>query len=411
MLDGLIEKGDAQYWKTIAALFLGSFATFALLYCMQPLIPVFSAVYHIPPASASLSISFATGSLAVAMLFMSWLSEAKGRKCVMAVSLLGSSVLAIAAAFSSNFALLLVIRILQGILLAGFPAIAMAYINEEFSPYITGLVMGIYVSGNSVGGLLGRIMISTLTDFFGWRFALGTLGFISVLASLWFWFSLPESRNFQPRPLRLKDTLAGVFGNLREAQLCCLYAVGFLIMGSFVTLYNYIAYPLMAPPYNLSQTIVGCIFVVYLVGTFSSTFMGKMADNVGSAKVLCLSLVIMLAGAVITLTMNIYIKVIGVAVFTFGFFGSHSVASSWVGKGRQTGKAQAASLYLLFYYIGSSILGAWGGKFLLWHGWKGVVLLIGLALSTALLVSVALWAREGQCTAGLQSYPAAHKKA
>lgn len=412
-MNGYIEKDDAQYWKTITALFLGSFVTFALLYCMQPLIPVFSAAYHIPPASASLPISFATGSLAVAMLFMSWLSEVKGRKCVMAVSLLGSAVLAIAAAFGSSFTLLLIIRILQGILLAGFPAIAMAYINEEFSPYITGLVMGIYVSGNSVGGLLGRILISTLTDFFNWRFALGAVGLLSVLVSLWFWFSLPESRNFRSRPIRFKDTLAGILENLQEPKLCCLYAVGFFIMGSFVTLYNYIAYPLMAPPYNLSQTVVGCIFVVYLVGTFSSTFMGKLADNMGSAKVLCLSLVIMLTGAVVTLNMNLYIKIAGVAIFTFGFFGSHSVASGWVGKGRKSGKAQAASLYLLFYYIGSSVLGAWGGKFLLWHGWSGVVLLIGLALSAALLVSAALLIKEDQYAASLRSvqYRAAHKKA
>lgn len=389
-----INKGDLKYWKTITALFLGSFVTFALLYYPQPLIKELAEEYHMAPATASLSISVATGSLAVSMLFMSWLSEVKGRKYVMVVSLVGSSILTILTEFASGFFVLLALRTLQGMLLAGFPAIAMVYINEEFSPRIIGLVMGIYVSGNSVGGLLGRIMISILTDISSWRVAVGVLGFLSVVMSLWFWFSLPESNNFCPKKMTIKKIIDSLYQNLHESELRYLYFVGFLIMGSFVTLYNYIAYPLMAAPYNLSQTIVGCIFVVYLVGTFSSTFMGKLADTMGNAKVLCLALGIMLMGAIITLNVNLYIKIIGVAVFTFGFFGSHSVASSWVGKDHNSDKAQSSALYLLFYYLGSSILGALGGKFLLWHGWSGVVLLIGISLSTAFLVAMTLWEKH-----------------
>ncbi|HEY3425187.1 MAG TPA: MFS transporter, partial [Negativicutes bacterium] len=138
-----IEREDKKYWQAITALFLGSFVTFALLYCTQPLIPVFSHEFNIPPSVASLSISLATGALAIFMLVMSWLSDAKGRKLIMAVSLLGTAVLAIVLAYSPDFRLLLVIRALQGMLLAGFPAIAMAYINEEFHPRNIGLVMGI----------------------------------------------------------------------------------------------------------------------------------------------------------------------------------------------------------------------------------------------------------------------------
>lgn len=389
-----IEQSDRRYWKTIAAMFLGSFVTFALLYCLQPLIPVFSGEFQIPPATAGLSVSFATGGLAVSMIFMSWLSDVKGRKYVMTLALVGSALLAIAVAFVQNFTVLLVLRALQGVLLAGFPAISMAYINEEFSPAITGLVIGIYVSGNSVGGLMGRLLISTLTDLFSWRLAVGVLGSVCVLMSLWFWLRLPESRNFRPKRMAPQAVVRGLIQALQDTELRCLYCIGFLIMGSFVTLYNYIAYPLMAVPYNLSQTVVGCIFFVYLVGTFSSTFMGKLADERGSHKVLFLSLSCMLAGVVLTLAVSLYVKIIGVAVFTFGFFGSHSVASSSVGKSRKVGKAQSSSLYLLLYYIGSSVLGALGGTFLVWNGWSGVVLLIGAALVLALAIAVALLFRE-----------------
>jgi len=391
---GYIQKGSKAYWRGISALFLGSFVTFALLYCTQPLIPVFSEQFKLTPSYASLSISLTTGCLAIFMLVMSWLSDVRGRKLIMAISLLSSAILVVVVALTNNFFLLLSLRAMQGIMIAGFPAIAMAYINEEFDPAVTGLVMGIYVSGNSIGGLVGRIIVSTLTDFFSWHIALAGIGSLCVLVSIWFWFSLPKSKHFVPQKRLITEIIPALTRNLQNSTLLSLNSVGFLIMGSFVTLYNYIGYSLMAAPYNLSQTVVGCIFFVYLVGTFSSTYMGRLADHIGSSKVLCLSIGIMLAGCLITLDGNLYIKILGVATLTFGFFGSHSVASSWVGKCGGSDKAQASSLYLLFYYLGSSMIGVAGGKFLSWYAWHGVVLLISISLAIALVLATFLYVKE-----------------
>lgn len=389
-----IKKGSRTYWRGITALFLGSFVTFALLYGTQPLIPVFSEEFQIAPSYSSLSVSLTTGFLAFFMLQMSWFSDVKGRKAVMAVALFSSALLAIATAFSNNFSVLLVLRALQGIMLAGYPAIAMAYVNEEFDPSISGLVMGIYISGNSVGGLTGRIIVSTLTDFFSWHIALAGIGMIGLLVSIWFWFNLPASCHFIPQKRRAEELIPILTKKLQNKELLMLNIIGFLIMGGFAALYNYIGYSLMAPPYNLSQTVVGCIFIVYLIGTFSSTYMGKLADSYGSSRVLCLSISIMLLGCLTTLHDNLYIKIIGVATLTFGFFGSHSVASSWVGKCALSDKAQASSLYLLFFYLGASLIGTIGGQFLSWYGWKGVVILISAALLLALLLSTLLLIKE-----------------
>jgi len=397
-----IQKGTTRYWRSISALFLGSFVTFALLYCTQPLIPVFSEQFNLTPSYASLSLSLTTGFLAASMLMISWLSDAQGRKLIMTISLLSSAVLTVVVAFTNNFVLLLTLRALQGIMIAGFPAIAMAYINEEFDPAVTGLVMGIYISCSSIGGLFGRIIISTLTDFFSWHIALASIGLLSVLVSIWFWFSLPNSEHFLPQKRLLSEMIPALSIKLRNSMLLSLYVIGFLIMGGFVTIYNYIGYSLMSAPYNLSQTAVGCIFFVYLVGTFSSTYMGRLADHVGNSKILCLSLGIMLSGCLITLNGNLYIKILGVAIFTFGFFGSHSVASSWVGKCAATDKAQASALYLLFYYLGASVIGYMGGKFLSWYAWDGVVFLISISLVVALFIAVVLSINETRykvCTA------------
>jgi len=389
-----IQKGSTTYWKGISALFLGSFVTFALLYCTQPLLPVFAEQFQLTPSHASLSISLTTGFLALFMLIMSWLSNARGRKLIMTISLLGSASLTILISFSENFTALLALRALQGIMLAGFPAIAMAYINEEFDPTVTSLVMGIYVSGTSIGGLTGRIIVSTFTDFFSWHIALFSIGLLCIGVGIWFWFNLPDSKHFSPEKKRLTEITSTLSQNLHHPTLLALYAIGFIIMGSFVTLYNYIGYSLMASPYNLSQTVVGCIFSIYLVGTFSSTYMGQLVGHINRSKVLCLAIGIMLAGCLITLNTNLVLKIIGVATLTFGFFGGHSVASSWVAKSAIADKAQASSLYLLLYYLGASVLGTLGGKFLNVYAWNGVVLLISISLLVALSLVIFLVIKE-----------------
>ena len=401
---GYIQKGSAPYWQGISALFLGSLVTFALLYSTQPLIPIFSEEFTLTPSYASLSISLTTGFLAFFMLILSWISDARGRKLIMAISLLSSAMLTVIAAFTNNFLVLLALRALQGVMLAGFPAIAMVYINEEFDPTVTGLVMGIYVSGTSIGGLIGRVVVSTLTDYFSWHIALAGIGIMSVLISIWFWISLPDSRHFLPKKRLLKEMLPTLARNMGHSTLLSLNVIGFLIMGGFVTLYNYIGYSLMSPPYNLSQTVVGCVFFVYIVGTFSSTYMGRLADYSGSSKVLCLSIGIMLVGCLITLDSNLYLKILGVAILTFGFFGSHSVASSWVVKCAFADKAQASSLYSLFYYLGGSVIGTMGGIFLSWYGWDGVVFLISISLVAALLLSLRIVIQEARhkvCTSSV----------
>jgi YNFM family putative membrane transporter len=61
------------------------------------------------------------------------------------------------------------------------------------------------------------------------------------------------------------------------------------------------------------------------------------------------------------------------------------VASSWVGLHAHHAKAQAAALYLFFYYIGSSVAGAVGGFF--WGAWRwtGVAEFVAAMLIVALL--------------------------
>ncbi|MGE5702095.1 MAG: MFS transporter [Clostridia bacterium] len=385
-----IKRGTRDYMKTNFALFAGGVCTFAILYCTQPLLPEFSREFGVSPTVASLSLSITTIAMAFSLLLFGSLSEAWGRKKIMTFALFAASALAIVTAFSTHFQLLLLLRVVQGIVLAGLPAIAMAYLGEEIEPASLGVAMGLYISGNSIGGMGGRLITGFLTDHFNWHIALVGIGVVSLIASILFWRLLPPSRNFQPRKLEMGNLFQSLVSHVRDMRMLSLYGIGFLLMGSFVTLYNYIGFQLVAPPYSLSQTMVGFIFIVYLVGTFSSTWMGRLADQLGQKNVLLISLLVLFVGAFLTLNDHLLIKIIGIAIFTFGFFGGHSVVSSWVGRLATHDKAQAASLYLFFYYAGSSVGGTLGGIFWSAYGWTGVVSMMVAFLVLAVVLTLRL---------------------
>jgi MFS transporter, YNFM family, putative membrane transport protein len=386
-----IHHGTPAFRRTNLALFAAGFATFGLLYCVQPLMPEFSRDYGVSEAGAAMSLSLTTGVLAFAMLFAGALSDAWGRKSVMVASLLSSALLVLVTAVMPSWPALLAVRTLLGLTLSGLPAVAMTYLGEEMAVDSIGLGMGLYISGSAVGGMGGRLITGVLADFFGWRFGVGVVGVIGVLAGLIFWRALPPSRHFVAQPLHWRVVLGRFAGMFRDRGLPWLFVEGFLLLGAFVTVYNYLGYRLLAPPYHLSQTAVGLIFGIYLVGTFSSAWMGHLAGQMGRRKVLWTAFALMLAGVALTMMQPLPLIMLGIVAVTFGFFGGHSIVSSWVGRRAGAAKAQASSVYLFCYYMGSSIAGASGGLFYASHGWNGVALFVGALVLAGLLIALRLF--------------------
>ncbi|OAB52590.1 hypothetical protein APS14_01485 [Pseudomonas thivervalensis] len=388
--DIYIEKGTPMFMRTVLALFCGGFATFALLYCVQPMMPLLSKEFSINAAQSSLILSVATGLLAIGLLITGPISDRIGRKSVMVTALFAAAVCTMASALMPTWEGVLLLRALVGLSLSGLAAVAMTYLSEEIHPKHIGLAMGLYIAGNAIGGMCGRLITGVLIDFVSWHTAMLVVGGLALIAAAVFWRILPESRNFRPRSLHPRSLLDGFIMHFRDAGLPLLFLEAFVLMGAFVTLFNYIGYRLLAEPYHLDQAFVGLLSVVYLSGIYSSAKVGALADKLGRRKMLWATIALMLAGLVLTMATPLWLVILGMLVFTFGFFGAHSVASSWIGRRALKAKGQASSLYLFSYYAGSSVAGTAGG--VAWHlgGWNGIGLFIGALLVIALCVAVKL---------------------
>jgi MFS transporter, YNFM family, putative membrane transport protein len=382
------ERGTAGFRRTVVAMLSAGFATFALVYCVQPLLPEFARDFGIRAATATLALSLTTGFMGIAMLGISVLSERRGRRPLMIGSMLFAAALTVASAFVRSWPAFLVMRALIGIGFAGLPALAMAYLGEEMHAGALAIAMGLYVAGTGIGGMTGRLLTAFLTDLVSWRFAVATIGCLGVLAALVFWRLLPPSRRFIAAGGAGLTRWTGFVEHLRDGTMLRLYAMGFALLGVLVILYNDVTFRLMGAPYHLSQSAVGLIFLLYLAGVGSSGWTGYLLAHVRRVKLLRVSLVVIMLGAAVTLASALGVVIIGIALVTIGFFVAHAVASGWVTVHARHGRAQATALYLLFYYVGASIAGWAGGVAWDAAGWVGAV---GVMLALSCLLLLLTW--------------------
>ncbi|MBE7563658.1 MULTISPECIES: MFS transporter [Acidithiobacillus] len=382
-----IRHGTRSFRKMILALFAAGFATFSMIYCVQPLMPAFSREYGVTATGSALSLSLTTGILAFSMLLVGNWSDRLGRKSIMVWSLFTSAFLVLATGFAPNWEVFLLERALLGISISGLPAVAMTYLNEEVHADSIGIGMGLYISGSAVGGMSGRLIAGVLANYWGWHVALASIGVISLIAAVLFVRSLPDSQHFSPQHVSWNGRVQQIGRLFNDPGLPWLFVEGFFLMGIFVTFYNYLTYRLMAPPYDFSQAQVGLIFSVYGVGIFSSPVMGHIAGRIGRRKVLWMAFALLTVGALLSFAGAVWAILLGTTLLTFGFFGGHSIASSWVGRRAPGAKAQAASLYLFFYYLGSAVLGSSGGYFYSGWGWEGVAELLTFLAVSGLLIA------------------------
>ncbi|MGC0375278.1 MFS transporter [Streptomyces sp. SAI-229] len=368
-----MSPGGPGYRRMSLALFLAGVATFALLYSTQALLPLISGDFAVSAGDASWTVAAATGGLALFVLPMSALSERYGRRTVMTASLAVAVTLGLLVPFAPSLGALVVLRALQGAALAGLPASATAYLAEEVTPKALVTAIGLFVAGNSVGGMSGRVITGWVAQEWGWRVAVGVIGAVAVACAVAFRLLLPAPRHFRAGSLRPVVLVRTVRGHLADPLLRRLYAIGALFMTVFGGVYTVIGYRLTEAPFSLPQGIVGSIFLVYLVGTVSASAAGRLVGRLGRRGALYAGGGTTAAGLLLSLAGSLPVVLLGLVLITAGFFAGHAVASSAVGKTATVGRAQASALYQSAYYVGSSVGSTVGALAFHAGGWGGTV--------------------------------------
>ena len=392
----MIEYKSTAFYRSVFALCLAAVAVFANLHLMQPLLPELSQAFDLSPLAVSTSYTIGTLCLGLSLLVYASLSDAWGRKSLLLFTLMGMTCSTFMLTQVDSFSSLVFWRAVQGIFLGGLPAIAIAWMGEEYSKPALVAAVGYYISANSLGGISGRLLAGGLADMGHWQWVFWPMTALSLLSCYFIWRFLPIAKQFEAKPFRVKQAFIDNAFHLRQPLLLLTYLIGGLNFLVFLNQYTYISFVLADAPFNLSSTLIGLLFITYLTGTVGSALSARIATIITAPGGMALGIVVMMLGSCITLVPGLSPIVIGFFVSSFGFFLCHSLASSWVNQHATRAKASASALYLVFYYLGASVGGLYLQPFWQWASWSGVIVGSVSMYIITLLLCCWLWQLQRQ---------------
>lgn len=391
------EKADKkskrfQYIKL--CIFLSGLSVFAQLYLFQPLLPMVAEHFHTTVGDSSLLVSSATIGMALGLFFFAFKADSYSRKKLMIFSLLSSAVLTIVSSWVQSLPLLITIGVIKGFVISGVSSVALAYLTEEVELSVVALAISMYLSGNTIGGMSGRILATIIAGELGWRNAVLIIGIESLLLGLLFWKFFPDSKFFNPQKTDYSLKIKQMRRFLTDSYMLRLYFIAALLMGSFVSVYNYLTFRLESAPFSLNHFLIAFIFLMYTFGVFGTMITSRLSKKTDRKNILKGSILFMIAGILLLLSENIYIVIFGLGLFTLSFFAAHTMASQMTALRAKEGKSSATSIYWLFYYFGSSILGSGTGYILHATSWKFFISFLIFSIIIAFSLTIDKFSRQ-----------------
>lgn len=369
----MIDIKTPSYRRASLALALGSFLIFCNLYLFQPMLPLMASEFS--ASATEVNWVLASSTLALALMLVPWAlgSEIIGRRSVMLTSLFLLPVVGLLMLFADNLLMLSIARAGMGAALAGFAAVAVAYMAEEFTSRALMMAVGSYISANSIGGIAGRLAGGFLSDTWGWKTAVIAMAVFSFVIALVVWRLLPPQQHFVAKKGQLRVHTQSVLLHLRRPVLSYAMMIGGVNFALFVNLYTVMGFRLVAEPYNVPVSWASMIFLCYLSGTLTAKFSGNWSRSHSPVTGMVIGTTVSVLGMWVAAADTVWAMLTGLMLISSGAFFTHSLAYAWVGRKATTAKATATALYLVHYYVGGSL----GGFFLIacWEygAWLGVL--------------------------------------
>ena len=388
---------NAAHRSTISARQLAvgliGYCAFINLYAPQSILPLLSHEFGASAAEVSTIITVSTLAVALTAPFTGAIADVLGRKRVIVAAMFVIVVPTLMVGMATSLSALIFWRAVQGLVLPPIFAVTVAYIGDEWPPREATTAAGIYSSGASLGGFSGRLVTGFLADLIGWRAGFNALAVIAFAGAIAVAFLLPHERRF----VRSEGLLASgrqMLAHFRNGQLVATYAVGFGVLFNFICTFTYVSFHLAAAPYNLSSSALGAIFVVYLVGSVLTPWIGWAVTRFGRRHFMVWVIALWVAGIALTLAPPLPLIILGLAVSAGCGLICQAISTGYVTITAKAGRSSAVGLYVTSFYIGGSFGAALGGLSWTLAGWPAcVALVVAMLLVMAGIVYFA-WARR-----------------
>jgi MFS transporter, YNFM family, putative membrane transport protein len=372
------------------AVALAGFCAFLNLYAPQALLPSLAHEFGVGAAAISTIMTASTLAIALTAPFTGVIADVLGRKRVITAAMIAVVIPTTLIALSADVHQLLVWRFIQGLLLPPIFAVTIAYIGDEWPPSEVTSIAGIYTAGSSLGGFSGRLVTGILADLFGWRAAFAALAALTLVGAVGIALMLPRERKFVPS-VGIASSIVQMVRHLQSSELVATYAIGFGVLFNFIATFTYVSFLLAAPPYNFSATLLGAIFVTYLVGVAAAPTAGQAVGRFGRRKYILYVIAIWVCGIAVTLAPSIAAIMLGLALCAGCGILCQTVSTGYVTTTARAGRSSAVGLYVTSFYLGGSVGAFVPGLAYERAGWPGCVALVVAMLAIMALIVMLAW--------------------
>lgn len=370
-------------------LFLLGMCSLLNLYSTQPVLSQLAQWSGQSPEHAAWTISATTFGVALCAPFAGAISDVFGRKrpMILALSILAISTLC--CIFAPNFWALLALRLSQGMATPFVFSVAVAYIAEECADRAH--VNSIYVAGTAFGGFAGRLLSGLVTDATGsWRLSFlanASLILMTLVITIVF---LPFERNFSPSK-SVRASVSGLSQHLKDPAILASCFIAASLLFQQVSTFTFGSLHLMEPPFSLSATAIGFIFVVFLLPTALTPLSGKLILSKGRYATFVAVSFLTLSGLLISFFPVALAFVSGLAFSCVAVFMGQSCGTGFVGTHAVRNTSAAVGLYTFSYYFGGTLGAILPQNAYAQWGWPSVVFIVSALSLVSLGLARAFW--------------------
>ena len=365
------------------------FCAFVNLYSPQALLPELSREFGVGAGEISWLMTAGTAAIALSAPFTGALADVVGRKRLIAAAMFAVVVPTVIMTFVASVPELTFWRFVQGLLLPPIFTVTVAYIGDEWPPADVARVAGLYMVGASVGGFSGRFIPGVLADLIGWRAAFQVVALLTLVAALIVALTLAPERRFM-RSGGLFTSLAQMLRHFRDRRLVATYAIGFGVLFNFIATFTYVGFHLAAPPYLFSPTLLGALFLTYLISAPLLPWVGRAIALFGRRRFVLGVIGLWIVGVLLLLAPPIGVILFGLTLCAVCGMLCQTVSTGYVTMTAKEGRSSAVGLYASIFYVGGSAGAFLTGLAWTMAGWPGCVAVIAaMQVIMAAIVAVA----------------------
>ena len=341
--------------------------------------------FQVPISTAGQLISLSAILVCLGAPLLAMLLGRCDRRQLLVGSLLWYAVLHGLAALATDFDALLASRVLAMLSAAIFTPQAAACIGLLVPLHQRGRAITFVFLGWSVASVLGTPLGAWVGGTAGWRWTMGLMGLLSLLAALWLQARMP--RGVVPEPL----SASAWRQTLLSARLMLTVSVTVMSAAGQFVLLSYLA-PYVSERFALGATALSVLLLAYGVCGFAgNAAVSRWIDRIGPARAVAWAVGSMALGMLlISLTQSYTALLLAVVPWGLGVFASNSSQQARLVALAPVLAPASIALNTSAMYAGQAIGAGSGGWLIEQQGLTSLPLAACAGLLTALGLS--LWA-------------------